>query len=165
MTPVGQILRTSSLAQPPIADCASRRLEAILNSPTKLLTSVPVIYLASAALPRSMVPSRFVFEARVLPDLVSLIGRLADILGRKAAMLLALALFTFGTLLCGIAPSMDAFIAARAIAGQHILIITGTAVSHNCARHGRRRCIDYVKHHRNGHDPSVSGVVSNPVFS
>ena len=33
-------------------------------------------------------------------------------------MLLALALFSFGTLLCGIAPSMDTLIIARAIAGQ-----------------------------------------------
>lgn len=39
-------------------------------------------------------------------------------------MLLALALFSFGTLLCGIAPSMDALIIARAIAGQSMMIVT-----------------------------------------
>ena len=33
-------------------------------------------------------------------------------------MLLALSLFGSGTLLCGIAPSMDVFITARAIAGM-----------------------------------------------
>ena len=38
-------------------------------------------------------------------------------------MLLALALFTFGTLLCGIAPSMNALIVARAIAGQCLPIV------------------------------------------
>ena len=38
-------------------------------------------------------------------------------------MLLALGLFTFGTLLCGIAPSMDALIVARAIAGQFMPIL------------------------------------------
>ncbi|KAG8955707.1 hypothetical protein FRC04_007698 [Tulasnella sp. 424] len=48
----------------------------------------------------------------------SLYGRLSDIMGRKHAMLLALVLFTTGTLLCGLAPSMDALIAARAIAGM-----------------------------------------------
>ncbi|PSR73635.1 hypothetical protein PHLCEN_2v10554 [Hermanssonia centrifuga] len=47
-----------------------------------------------------------------------LYGRLSDILGRKGAMLLALSLFGVGTLLCGLAPSMDSLIAARAIAGM-----------------------------------------------
>ncbi|TCD71312.1 hypothetical protein EIP91_011083 [Steccherinum ochraceum] len=47
-----------------------------------------------------------------------LYGRLSDILGRKGAMLLALCLFGTGTLLCGLAPSMDALIAARAVAGM-----------------------------------------------
>ncbi|KJA30117.1 hypothetical protein HYPSUDRAFT_125912, partial [Hypholoma sublateritium FD-334 SS-4] len=47
-----------------------------------------------------------------------LYGRLADILGRKGAMLLALTLFGFGTLACGAAPSMNALIAARAVAGM-----------------------------------------------
>ncbi|TFY79402.1 hypothetical protein EWM64_g4611 [Hericium alpestre] len=45
------------------------------------------------------------------------IGRLSDILGRKGAMLLALTFFGGGTLLCGLAPSMEALIAARALAG------------------------------------------------
>jgi len=47
-----------------------------------------------------------------------LYGRLADILGRKGAMLLALSLFGSGTILCGFAPSMGALIAARAVAGM-----------------------------------------------
>lgn len=47
-----------------------------------------------------------------------LYGRLSDILGRKGAMLLALSLFGSGTLLCGLAPSMDALIIARAVAGM-----------------------------------------------
>ncbi|KAJ3531991.1 hypothetical protein NMY22_g7926 [Coprinellus aureogranulatus] len=47
-----------------------------------------------------------------------LYGRLADILGRKGAMLLALSLFGSGTILCGAAPSMKALIAARAVAGM-----------------------------------------------
>ncbi|KAG8869816.1 hypothetical protein FRC20_000811 [Serendipita sp. 405] len=47
-----------------------------------------------------------------------LYGRLSDILGRKGAMLLAMTFFTFGTSLCGIAPSMEVLIAARAIAGM-----------------------------------------------
>ncbi|KIK08399.1 hypothetical protein K443DRAFT_1497 [Laccaria amethystina LaAM-08-1] len=47
-----------------------------------------------------------------------LYGRLSDVLGRKGAMLLALSLFGTGTVLCGVAPSMNALIAARAIAGM-----------------------------------------------
>ncbi|KNZ73863.1 Multidrug resistance protein fnx1 [Termitomyces sp. J132] len=47
-----------------------------------------------------------------------LYGRLADILGRKGAMLVALTLFGSGTIYCGFAPSMQALIAARAVAGM-----------------------------------------------
>ncbi|KAK0498477.1 vacuolar amino acid permease [Armillaria luteobubalina] len=47
-----------------------------------------------------------------------LYGRLSDILGRKGAMLLALSLFGSGTIFCGMAPSMEALIAARASSGN-----------------------------------------------
>ncbi|KAG8809966.1 hypothetical protein FRC17_003150 [Serendipita sp. 399] len=47
-----------------------------------------------------------------------LYGRLSDTLGRKQAMLLAMFLFTLGTLLCGVAPSMEYFLAARLLAGM-----------------------------------------------
>ncbi|KZS97519.1 vacuolar amino acid permease [Sistotremastrum niveocremeum HHB9708] len=46
-----------------------------------------------------------------------LYGRLSDIIGRKGAMLLGVGLFTLGTLLCGLAPSMEFLIFARAVAG------------------------------------------------
>jgi MFS family permease len=44
-------------------------------------------------------------------------GRLCDAMGRRNTMLLALFFFTLGTLLCGIASSMEMLIAARALAG------------------------------------------------
>lgn len=44
-------------------------------------------------------------------------GRLCDIIGRRGAILLALSLFGIGTIGCGIAPSMEALIGARAVAG------------------------------------------------
>ncbi|CUA76812.1 Multidrug resistance protein fnx1 [Schizosaccharomyces pombe 972h-] [Rhizoctonia solani] len=47
-----------------------------------------------------------------------LYGRLSDIMGRKGAMLLALSLFGIGTLLCGMANSMEFLIFARAVAGM-----------------------------------------------
>ncbi|OWZ29452.1 multidrug resistance protein fnx1 [Cryptococcus neoformans AD2-60a] len=45
-------------------------------------------------------------------------GRLCNIIGRQHSMLLALAIFTTGNLLCAVAPSMEALIAARALAGM-----------------------------------------------
>ncbi|EIW82224.1 vacuolar amino acid permease [Coniophora puteana RWD-64-598 SS2] len=47
-----------------------------------------------------------------------LYGRLADILGRKGAMLLGLTLFGSGTIGCGLASSMEMLILTRAIAGM-----------------------------------------------
>ncbi|KAG8713112.1 hypothetical protein FRC09_019080 [Ceratobasidium sp. 395] len=47
-----------------------------------------------------------------------LYGRLSDILGRKRAMMLGLFLFGTGTVFCGLAPSMELLILARAIAGM-----------------------------------------------
>ncbi|KAI0315395.1 vacuolar amino acid permease [Amylostereum chailletii] len=61
-----------------------------------------------------------------------LYGRLSDILGRKGAMLLALTLFGIGTVLCGLAPSMNTLIAARAIAGMGgggVMTVSSVAVT------------------------------------
>ena len=44
-------------------------------------------------------------------------GSVADIWGRKPIMLIALAIFLGGSLLCALAPDMDAMIAGRAIQG------------------------------------------------
>lgn len=61
-----------------------------------------------------------------------LYGRLSDILGRRGAMLLGLSLFGFGTILCGIAPTMNVLIIARAIAGMGgggIMTVSSVAVT------------------------------------
>ncbi|KAN0097740.1 Major facilitator superfamily domain containing protein [Tylopilus felleus] len=61
-----------------------------------------------------------------------LYGRLSDILGRKGAMLLALTLFGSGTIACGIAPSMETLILARAIAGMGgggVMTVTSVAIT------------------------------------
>jgi hypothetical protein len=44
-------------------------------------------------------------------------GRLCDIIGRRGAILTALTFFGIGTIGCGIAPSMETLILARAVAG------------------------------------------------
>lgn len=46
-----------------------------------------------------------------------LYGRISDIVGRKQATVFAVSMFTFGTILCALAPSMETIIVARAIAG------------------------------------------------
>ncbi|KAG7528342.1 hypothetical protein FFLO_06219 [Filobasidium floriforme] len=45
-------------------------------------------------------------------------GRLCDIIGRRGSMMIAITFFGIGTIGCGFAPSMEALIAARAIAGM-----------------------------------------------
>jgi hypothetical protein len=44
-------------------------------------------------------------------------GRLCDIIGRRGAIMTALTFFGIGTIGCGIAPSMETLILARAVAG------------------------------------------------
>jgi MFS family permease len=44
-------------------------------------------------------------------------SRTAPVLGRKGALLLAVSTFTTGTILCGVATSMEMLIVARTIAG------------------------------------------------
>ncbi|KAI5120520.1 hypothetical protein M0805_000105 [Coniferiporia weirii] len=61
-----------------------------------------------------------------------LYGRLSDIMGRKGAMLLGLSLFGSGTILCGLAPSMETLIAARALAGMGgggVMTVSSVAVT------------------------------------
>nr|XP_019014992.1 multidrug resistance protein fnx1 [Kwoniella pini CBS 10737]OCF53773.1 multidrug resistance protein fnx1 [Kwoniella pini CBS 10737] len=50
--------------------------------------------------------------------LTPIYGRLCNIVGRQASILLALAIFTTGNLLCAVAPTMEFLIAARALAGM-----------------------------------------------
>src|SRR4029453_12030731 len=46
-----------------------------------------------------------------------LFGKLSDIYGRRAMMLIAVAIFLLGSLACALAPTMGALIAARALQG------------------------------------------------
>jgi EmrB/QacA subfamily drug resistance transporter len=59
-------------------------------------------------------------------------GKLADIHGRRAAMLVAVAIFILGSIACALAPTMTALIAARAlqgIGGGGILPIAQTIIA------------------------------------
>ncbi len=56
-------------------------------------------------------------------------GRAADLLGRRRVFMVGLGLFTFASLLCGLAWSPGSLIAARAIQGIGAAVMTPTALS------------------------------------
>ena len=51
-------------------------------------------------------------------------GRLGDIVGRKQMFLIGVSLFTLGSFLCGIAPSIQTLIGARALQGLAASVMT-----------------------------------------
>lgn len=61
----------------------------------------------------------WLFSAYLLTQAVTvpLYGRFADVVGRRPVLLLGIALFVGGSLLCGAAPSMPVLIGARALQG------------------------------------------------
>lgn len=59
-------------------------------------------------------PLRFSTNCACAP----LYGRLADVIGRKQALLMAVTFFTAGTTLCALAPTMLSLVTARAVAGM-----------------------------------------------
>jgi len=52
-----------------------------------------------------------------ITTLIVSVGRLGDAMGRRRLMLTGLGLFTFASLLCGVAPTLSLLIAARAVQG------------------------------------------------
>jgi EmrB/QacA subfamily drug resistance transporter len=67
--------------------------------------------------------------ALTFAGLLLLGGRAADLLGRRRVFMVGLVFFTAASLLCGIAWSDDALIAARALQGVGAAIMTPTALS------------------------------------
>jgi len=69
------------------------------------------------ALPSSLDGLQWTIDAYtlVLASLLVLSGSMADRLGRKRVFLCGLAIFSTGSLLCGLAPSLEALIASRAL--------------------------------------------------
>ena len=74
----------------------------------------------------SWVPTSFLLAAAMF--LVP-IGRLADIHGRKKVFTLGISVFTFASLLAGLAPTSAVLIAARALQGIGGAMISGTGVA------------------------------------
>jgi EmrB/QacA subfamily drug resistance transporter len=67
--------------------------------------------------------------ALTFAGLLLLGGRAADLLGRRRVFMVGLGFFTFASLLCGLAWSPDALIAARAFQGIGAAIMTPSALS------------------------------------
>src|SRR5919106_518186 len=67
--------------------------------------------------------------ALTFAGLLLLGGRAADLLGRRRVFMVGLALFTVASLLCGLAWSDEALIAARAFQGIGAAVMTPTALS------------------------------------
>ncbi len=65
----------------------------------------------------------------VITSLAPGIGRLADIVGRKRIYAAGLAVFTFGSLLCGVAPGIGWLVAFRFIQGVGGAVITSLAAA------------------------------------
>jgi EmrB/QacA subfamily drug resistance transporter len=85
----------------------------------------------------------------VIASLLLTFGRLADLLGSKFLLLAGLAVFTFGSALCGAAPSLGVLIAARCIQGLGAAAIFSVNVamitrSFPPAEHGRALGINAV---------------------
>ncbi len=108
-----------------------------------LLCSVYFMVILDAAIVRVAIPSierdlgmspdglQWVANAYMLTfgALLLLGGRMADLLGRRRLFLGGLALFTLASLLCGLAPSGSALIAARAVQGLGAAAMTPAALS------------------------------------
>jgi EmrB/QacA subfamily drug resistance transporter len=67
--------------------------------------------------------------ALTFAGLLLLGGRAADLLGRRRVFMVGLVLFTLASLLCGLAWSDEALIAARALQGVGAAVMTPTALS------------------------------------
>jgi len=126
-----------SPARAPAADVVEQRSALLVSTLASFLTPVQassvVVALPSIGQDFAMDPVlvSWVITAFVLAAAIFLVpfGRLADIHGRKRVFARGVELFTFASLLCGLAPSAAFLIAARAIQGVGGTMIFGTGVA------------------------------------
>src|SRR4051812_19824038 len=63
----------------------------------------------------------------VIAALLLTVGRLSDIVGRTRIWMAGVAIFTVGSTLCGIAPSLTLLLAARGVQGVGAALILATS--------------------------------------
>lgn len=64
-----------------------------------------------------------------ITTLIVSVGRLGDLFGRRRLLLVGIALFSFGSVLCGVAPTLWLLIAARAVQGLGAAIMMALTVA------------------------------------
>ncbi len=64
-----------------------------------------------------------------ITTLIVSVGRLGDLIGRRRLLIAGIALFTTASMLCGVAPSLGALIAARALQGVGAAIMLALAMA------------------------------------
>ncbi|GII46865.1 MFS transporter [Planotetraspora silvatica] len=95
---------------------------------TSLLSALPSIEgdlgLRGPAIQWAVTAYALAFSGLLLPS-----GRAADVLGRRRVFLAGMALRVLSSLLCGLAPSLEVLVAARALQGVSAAIIAPAALS------------------------------------
>jgi EmrB/QacA subfamily drug resistance transporter len=100
-----------------------------------LLLDVSIVNVAlpdmATALDASFTGLQWVIDAYALAlaALLLLVGSIADAVGRRRTYLLGLAVFTAASLVCGIAPSVDLLVAARAVQGIGAAAMLATTIA------------------------------------
>jgi EmrB/QacA subfamily drug resistance transporter len=123
------------VATPPRpADAAQRSPDAVAGPRRKIITAALLIGTFLAAIEATVVGTAmpsivdqlggfalypWVFSAYLLTQTISipLYGRLADLYGRRVTYVAGVSLFLAGSIMCGLAPSMELLVGARAIQG------------------------------------------------
>ncbi|WP_037068067.1 MFS transporter [Pseudonocardia acaciae] len=102
-------------------------LMAVLDG-TILLTALPSIE-AGLGVGGAAVQWTVTVYALAFSGLLLFCGRAADVYGRKRAFLVGMAVRVVASLLCGLAPSIEVLVAARALQGASAAIIAPAALS------------------------------------
>src|ERR1700722_17104919 len=146
------VMEDRETTQPPPAE--GRKLRMLLccaGAPFLIMLDTNIVAVSLPSIARDLhgefTDVEWVVSAYILPFAALLIpaGALADRLGRRAMLLLGLSIFTFASLLCGLAPSLAVLNGARAMqaAGAALQLTASLAVMAH-GFHGQERVRAYA---------------------